>query len=196
MRKMVLVKYHGIKLGIDADGKPRLLQTYDAGAPLVLNIGDVSDPIPYEEAMRLKADFGDAFEVVQEAEIPETPDEADALDAVTETDTAAGDTHVTLTEMKAQEREIERAAPTDIVIFRKRKRGKARKDGKEPFDKTVRPAKPAKLSRRKLTAIKKKNLWKLYRQWRAVTDEISEGANLDKKAKKPDIIDAILEMQR
>lgn len=189
---MVLVKYHGIQLGVDADGKPRLLQLYNAGAPLVLKIGDVSDPVAYEEALRLKTDFGNAFEIVGEAEIPETAEEAAEIEAAVEEEAAlaVGSTkHIPAEEMKAQEAELDAAElkPGDIMVMRKAR--KERDDDKAPFDKTVTPIK---LSRRKLTAIKKKKLWALYRKWhRAVEPDFK----LDKDAKKPDIINAILEMQ-
>ena len=189
MERMVIVKYLGIKIGIKPDGTPRLLPRYSCGSQLDMAIGGYSDPIPMSEALRLKNDFGsDAFEIVVEADLPTTPEEADEIeraiesgDALTVSDNLLPP-HISQEEVKVQEAKIIASEPDGIQVVRVAR--------KQPFDKTVEPVRYTK------SALGRMSKPKLIGIFKALVASGTQGiVKYDKSMTRQDLIGKILEMQ-
>ena len=189
MKEMVILKYHGIKLGEDEDGNPVYKETYRGGAyGIVVSRGGYTDPVPLEEAARLQRDFGrDTWEIVSKAGIPETADEvADAekqieeFKAMVAEEAAKLPAHITEVEMEAQEKAV---ADTDGEVEVKVRRKKA-------FDKTVRPAK---YKRNTLMRQSKAELERIFKQVRKYTRGVK--MKIMPGMTKADYVEKILQMQ-
>lgn len=189
MEKMVIVKYHGVRMGTKDDGSPDLLEQYSNGAQVNVKIGGYSEPIPMAEALRLKRDFGvDAFEIMVEAEMPTTKEEAEEAekaiesgDALTVTDSVLP-LHVAKEEAKTQEAELAQVESTDIHVTRTSR--------KQPFDKTV---EPVRYTRKALNRMSKPKLKGLFKALAMISRGIKPKAKHGMK--KKDFVDKILEMQ-
>jgi len=182
MEKMVIVKYHGIKLGA------KMMEEYSNGAQINVKIGGYSDPIPMAEALKLKNDFGDAaFEIVAEANMPTTKEEAEEIESALESGDAIQTPgylppHIDKAEVKAQEVAIAQTETSDIHVMHTSK--------KESFDKTVKTAKYTKKALGRMSKPKLKGLFKGL----AATKSLVK-PKLSPKMTKRDLIEKILEMQ-
>jgi len=190
MEQMVIVRYHGVKLGVNPDGSPKLLPSYSCGPAINVDIGGYTDPIPMSEALRLKNDFGpDAFEIVAEANMPTTKEEAEEIEAAIESGdaiTVAEDLlplHIEETEVKEQEAEIAATETSDIHVMHTSK--------KESFDKTV---KPVKYTKKALGRMKKAKLTGLFKAYAATSNQVVK-PKLRPDMTRIELIESILEMQ-
>lgn len=185
MEKMVIVKYHGIKMGT------RVMETYSNGPEINVKIGGYTDPIPITEARRLKRDFGDdAFEIVAEAEVPTTKEEAIEAQATIESGDAVKvadyllPQHIDKEEVEKQESEIQviESGLGDIKVEHKTRK---------PFDKTV---KPVRYTKKALGRMKKAKLIGLFKAM-AATSRMIVKPKFNKLWTRHDLINKILEMQ-
>jgi len=185
MEKMVIVKYHGIKMG------ERVMETYSNGSEINVKIGEYTDPISIAEAQRLQRDFGrDAFEIVAEAEVPTTKEEALEAEAALESGDAVQvadnllPQHIDKEEVETQEAEIQAIEATidDIKVEYKTR---------QPFDKTV---KPVRYTKKALGRMKKAKLTGLFKAM-AATSRMVVKPKYDPQWTRNDLINKILEMQ-
>lgn len=190
MEKMVILKYHGIRLGTKDDGSPDLLAEYSNGAQINVKIGEYSEPVPMAVALQIKADFGqDAFEIMAEVDVPTTRDEAIEAEAALESGDAVKvaehllPQHIDKKEVAVQESELTRTETTDIHVMRRTR--------KESFDKTV---EPVKYTRKALGRMKKAKLVGLFKAYAATSRQVVK-PKYSKKMTRNDLISKILEMQ-